>query len=157
MPPFPLPERSSTSCAGTRAVLVSARHLFTPCAASDAPGCASPHSGLWWIPPSPFFIALDSLPMHYSLLASAAGSLGFVCTLELSAASPAAFITSLPLLRLLWVLLCSSKRTESRCWMQPTVYSQLFWPSPVHITTLNCCFSCVSVLPFSLPKIIMVQ
>lgn len=62
---------------------MSARHVFTPCAASDVPGWVSPPIGLWWITPSPFFIALDSLSMHHLLLASTAQCLGFEYTLEL--------------------------------------------------------------------------
>lgn len=122
------------------------------CATSDAPGCASPPIGLWWIPPSPFFIALDSLSMHHLLLASAAYCLSFVCTLELSAASPAAFTTSLPLLRLLRVLLSSCKRTESCCWILCILSSSghlpctlLHWIAgfPVY---LSCLFLCLSLV-----------
>lgn len=139
------------------AVLMWARHVFTPWAASDAPGCASPPIGLRWISSCTFLVVLDSLPMHHLLLASTAHCLGFESTLELSAPSPAAFTTSLALLRLLWVVLCSSKRTESCCWMQPTVIFPVLLAIPHTHYHIELLFSLNIGLAFSLPKISMVQ
>lgn len=135
------------------AVLMWARRVFTPCATSDAPGCASPPSGSRWNPLSPFFIALDSLSMQHLHLASTAYCLGFESTLELAATSPAAFTTSLTLLRLLWVLPCSPRRIESCCWMQPiVVFSVLLAIPHAHYHTelpfflCTCLFLCLRLV-----------